>query len=183
MADKTKSRNQLVKIGSEFLVVRQGGLLESGGEPVVDLASALVKVAPDLASSRNPEAARQLLTWIVEGLRRFRALPPDWADFVADALEKSLTNPKHAGAAFGLVAKRKRPVSATKVHRDRELAAAVEALRRKGVPLKDGRRDGAYTLAGRQFHTSARTAQRAHTHWMKFIRKFAADLAAIERNQ
>jgi hypothetical protein len=134
----------------------------SDSDSTSHLACTLVDATLSAARNRDTNAARQLLQWIIDGLRTHRELPPEWADFLVDALTQALANPKHAGAALGLIAKRKRPQLASKWKNERELVIAVTLLKRKGVPLKGTRgNSGAFALVADQCHTSVRTVERA----------------------
>jgi len=150
-------------------------------DPVSELAIAMTQGALDGARNRQPQSAQVLLSWICESLRKYRALSPEWADFIAEALEKAVENPKRAGVALGLIGKRQRPRTYGKWRRDDELAAKVRALQLQGMPLKDGRRgNGAFTHVANESHVGKRTVERAWKDKIAFIRRYAKALAAAE---
>ena len=129
------------------------------------------------ARAREPKCSRELLSWVVRALREFRIIPTECADFIADGLERAIENPVRAGAAFGLVAKRQRPVSVSKIERDMKLAVAVWKLRSDGVALRDSRNsDGAYSRVAEAKNVSPGTVKSAYDSYRNFIKRFAVAL-------
>ncbi|MDR3387715.1 MAG: hypothetical protein P4L92_11735 [Rudaea sp.] len=137
-----------------------------------ELVQAYVEKLPNAARNRDTWAAELLLRSMIDVLRNRQPLPPNWADFLAEALEKAIAKPKLAGATLGLVPRRARPSQDGKLQRDRKMVIDLILLNRKGIPLEDSRGvDGAYTLVARQWTKSKPTVMRAWRDNQALLRK------------
>lgn len=112
----------------------------------------------------------------IDGLRRGKVLAPDTAKFVADALAAALLNPSKAAQALGIAKSRGRP-ELTHDPRKIKMARDVMALQLAGTPLSSSRREGAFEIVARRFHTSPVSVQRAwkeHRDFVQLERVFLA---------